>query len=166
MNLTEEQVRTIEDVMYTICEDMKFDIYDGDDMAQEIFLICAELTKKYDESKGAYFPYLLGAARNKVISFVRKHYGNVHSGNYNDRIAIRKTRDISKLEILDDSVGDDYLVERYSDYINANIPAGYREDFLKMREGIKISYPRRSEILEYIKNCMNIVDEASEIDNG
>lgn len=158
MNLTEEQVKTIEDVMSTLCHDYSFDIYDHDDMAQEIFMICAQLTENYDESKGAYFPFLLGATRNKLVSFIRKHYGNVHSANYEDRIAIRNTQDIAYVNVIEE-IDDDYLVDKYAEYINANIPAGYREDFLKLREGIKLPYPRRAEILDYIKNCMDIVDE-------
>ena len=159
MQLTEEQIKIIEDVMGILNKEITFDIYDEDDMAQEIFLICAKLTETYDESKGAYFPYLLGATRNRVISFIRKHYGNMNSNNYQDRIAIRKTSDINDVFVLEEKRDTEELVEKYAQYISDNITPALREDFMKMREGIKLPYPRRTEILEYIRNCMDIVDE-------
>jgi DNA-directed RNA polymerase specialized sigma24 family protein len=162
MQLTEEQIKVIEDVMMVLNKEITFDIYDEDDMAQEIFLICAKLTEKYDESKGAYFPYLLGAARNRVISFTRKHYGNLNSGNYQDRIAIRKAVDISNVHVLEQDHDVEEMVEKYAQYISDNISPSLREDFMKMREGIKLPYPRRTEILEYVRNCMDIVDEITD----
>lgn len=157
MEITDEQNEKVEDVMGKLSSEFNFDIYGKDDISQEVFIICMELISDYTEDKGELFPFLLGAARNKLISLIRSKYGSSHNKNYSDRMAIINTAEIN---------GDDHLreeelslVDKYSDYIRENIAPEFKEDFLRIKEGIKIPHTKKYEVISYIKNCMNIVDE-------
>lgn len=156
MEITEEQMSAIEDVMATHSAGFDFDIYGKEDISQEIFLICVKLLSDYTKDKGELFPFLLGASKNKLISLLRTKYGNSNNKNYPDRIAVYQTKDINDNDFHKEY--DESLLDYYGDYIKENIAPEFKEDFLRMLEGIRLPYQRKYEILNYIKDSMTNLD--------
>lgn len=148
MEMTNLQMKTVERVIDALAEDYAFDIYDADDIGQEIYLISLDLLPKYEEDKGELYPFLLGAVKNRLISFKREKYCNPKAQISEQKLAILHTTDIYETDLIDYNVNN--YIKEYDEHIDQNIPCTLREDYMKLKEGLTISAQSKQKILEYV----------------
>ena len=156
MNITDKQMSAIEEVMSILSSEINHRLYDPEDISQEVFLICSSLLNEYNEEKGELFPYLLGAARNRLVSFFRKHVHNPATNNSDQKMALVNSLTNFEMEMIDEQV-ELHNIE-YDVYIDENIPSELREDYLRLKEGIKISSQVKNKILDFIKISIGVLN--------
>lgn len=137
----EEVVELILKIAKKHAKKREFDIYDDDDIVQECYLIAVDVLEKYDGS----YPienFLRVCILNRLINLYRK-----------------KTRIIS-FEHIGDRPIDSILVDNYDyesevdDIIDNNLDSNLREDFLKFRNGIKLSRTREANLISHLKEIL------------
>ena len=130
-----------------IGEQLKFDIWDADDITQEIYLLIAEqMYPKYgvDAPESHYFTF----CRNRLLNMRRDKM--THS---DDKF---KLRNALKLGNTDNYELDQYdeelreIIDEFADVIDNRISASLRESLLKYNEGLRLSVIERTKLREAI----------------
>lgn len=137
--MTKEQVlKTI----YELCDIFKrkyvVDIYDMDDIYQEAFLLCIEALDRYDSSKPLQ-NFLSIHLRNRLFNLRR----NVNI-KLIDSISIPETFDIEEGSKIS-------LMVELENIIDEKLDAETRQDYLRMKDGIKIPLVRSRKLKNKLK---------------
>ena len=122
--------------------------YDGDDLAQQAFFIAIDekVIGKYDPSVGPLYNFLSVAVNNRIKNYIRDTLN----------VAI-KTTSISNVEEETIKIGNMRTSDdEFWSIIDEHLSADYRQDYLKMRQGISIPKVRR---LKLIAELRRIIDE-------
>lgn len=181
--MTEKQVLdTIDTVLRRYIKKFTFGIYDKDDIYQEGFLIACEALEVYDVN----YPlenFLSIHLKNRLINFkftkflktpklckncLVDNMANCHScikrlKTYNAKKNLHLPIDISRVK----SDGEKSLESKYKNLdeidakellqlINIHLDIKYREDYLKMRDGLYIHKSIRDEIETKILNIIEL----------
>ena len=159
--MTEQEViEQIEKVCNRISPKYTFYGYTVDDIKQEAFIICMEALHRYDEARPLE-NFLSVNLSNRLKNFVRDNYFISESNE--DRIKVLQPAQLD----YEDSIVDEYrrsreefsysLTEEKIDneelnsFIDINLPASMRMDYLKMLENVYIPKSRKTEIIEKIQ---------------
>ena len=152
-NLTEEQVfETINSIIDKIAHKYTFSGYDIEDIKQESFIICMDALSRYDE-KRPLENFLAVNLSNRLKNFIRdNHY--VKDNDHKKKVK-------SPNYITDDSfIQEGFDLEEYVinkeilEIIDQNLPSEYREDYLKMLNGITINKTRKDKIINILKGLL------------
>lgn len=139
-----------------LAKNFKFDIYDADDIEQEIFLLCLDAHGVCDATliEDEYVFYF-NFVRRRLISLKRDKYYNPR--NPAQQESKRKLKG-PKTEVRPDHkvVNEDQLDEfaEFVTVIDRKIPASYRADWLRLREGIKLSWHVRDKLQKVLTNLV------------
>lgn len=160
-NMTEEQVlEVINRVINRIAPKYTFYGYTVDDIKQESYIICIKALERYD-NKRPLENFISKNLSNRLKNFVRDNYFISESNE--DRIKVLQPAQLD----YEDSIVDEYrrsreefsysLTEEKIDneelnsFIDINLPASMRMDYLKMLENVYIPKSRKTEIIEKIQ---------------
>jgi len=139
-----------------------FDIYSGDDIQNEAYLIALDGLSRYKPSAGPLENFLSVHVRNRIINFVQRK-----NSNKTDRFIINSAISLDSVDDENESrmsyesnVEDKLIFDETIERLNAIMPVEFRMDFIKMINGVKISKVRRDRIIEVIKEYLG--DEYAE----
>ena len=137
--MTKEQVlKTI----YELCDIFKrkyvVDIYDMDDIYQEAFMLCIEALERYDSSKPLQ-NFLSIHLRNRLFNLRR----NVNIKSI-DAVSIPETFDIEERNKVS-------LILELENIIDERLDAETRQDYLRMKDGMKIPLVRSRKLKKKLK---------------
>jgi len=128
-----------------LSQNLQFDIYDKDDIHQEIFILLLQAEKEYDPNKGDEYTFCFNYVQRRLLNLIRD--------KYTVNPAKKAIADAVSLEI-DVPVDEDDITGRYINIINDHISSEFREDYLKFREGVKIPHRRKVMLIEHIKDIV------------
>lgn len=134
----------------------KFNIYDYDDMYQESYLICHAALERYNPSKGKLENFLSFNLCNRLKILLRDKTRSPLKMLDIDTIS---TEDREKLTIEDEQQCE--LLE----WLDHNLPGKYRQDFLRVMSGQKISKPRKDKLKYKIATLLDINVSDADQDN-
>jgi RNA polymerase sigma factor (sigma-70 family) len=152
--ITEEQfIEAFQRVVERIKRKYKYSIHDGDDLAQEALFIAVStdpksmgVVWKYNPETGPLYNYLSVAINNRIINFIRnKRHREIDAVNIFN--VEEETIKIGNMKTTDDE---------FWRMIDEHLPAEYRTDYLKMRQGIAITKIRKMKLMDELRR---IVDE-------
>lgn len=118
----------------------------GDDLAQEAYFIAVKAMTKYKPEHGCILNFLSVSVGNRIKNYIRD--------------TIIKEIDSCSLDNIQDeydTIGDSHTTSNeFWEMIDEKLPAALRKDYLKMKNGIHVSKPRKTRIIEEIRK---IIDE-------
>lgn len=160
-NMTEEQtLDVITKVVNRIAPKYTFYGYTVDDIKQESYIICINALERYD-NKRPLENFLSKNLSNRLKNFVRDNYFVGESNG--DRMRVLQPAQLDYEDsIIDGDSGtaqsyryciDEDRIDReeLNAFIDINLPASMRMDYLKMLENIYIPKTRKNEIIEKIQ---------------
>ena len=154
-NMTEQEtLDTITKVVNRISPKYTFYGYTVDDIKQESYIICIKALERYD-NKRPLENFLSKNLSNRLKNFVRDNY--FISDTNDDRVKVLQPAQLDYEDSIIDgdscySIDDERLdKEELSSFIDVNLPASMRMDYLKMLENIYIPKARKTEIVEKIQ---------------
>ncbi len=122
-----------------------YTVLDGDDLAQEAYFIACKVCEKYDPSIGPLFNFLSIAVNNRVKNVIRKH-----------SISTIKTTSISNVEEETIKIGNMKTSDdEFWSIIDEHLSSEYRQDYLKMRQGITLPKMRKAKLINELKRIVN-----------
>lgn len=177
---TQEQVlETISKILNSLAPKYAFGIHSKEDIKQEGFIIALQALESYNNS----FPlenFLRVLLSHRLKNFKRNNSFriNVHCTNcdkFNPDCKSCETRqktqttkknllspidiDVVKVEgesnMIDYDPVDTLDLQELVEHINKHLPAQYRRDYLKMKEGMHIPKSRKLEIESIVKKLMD-----------
>lgn len=152
-NLTEEQVfETINSIIDKIAHKYTFSGYDIEDIKQESFIICMDALSRYDE-KRPLENFLAVNLSNRLKNFIRdNHY--VKDNDHKKKVK-------SPHYITDDSfIQEGFDLEEYVmnkeifEIIDERLPSEYRDDYLKILNGVQINKSRKDKIMSILNGII------------
>ena len=142
--------------------------YDTDDIRQEAIIIGINGLRVYNGSI-PLDKFLLNHMRHRLRSLRKEKYTKpgcdcgkcLKCSNNANRIKLNNASDISSItseqesSSLGYSVSDNIDYNELTEYIDKNLPAEYREDYLKMLAGADVVSSRKNKIRNIIKDLLN-----------
>jgi len=131
-----------------------FDIYDSDDIEQEVYFLILEAARKYDSAKSTPEQFFYHFVRNRLITLKRDRYFNEQSAENKKRLMTAGSLSID--------VEDEHKLFADTNFLNIvdeKIVANLREDFLRMKDGVSIPHHSRQKVLA----AMRVIAESEEV---
>jgi hypothetical protein len=139
-------IQKISDTFSKFC---KFDIYDEDDIRQEIFFLINKAEPLYDENRGDEYTF--------YSNFVVTRLKNVKRDRYLLNDDKKNIADAKTLEEDIEEVLNSYL-SKYIDEIDECIAANVRADYLRFKEGAKIPHRNKHIVIQHIKDIVGRIE--------
>lgn len=157
-NMTEQEVvDQINIVVNRMAHKYTFGTYGLDDIKQEAFIICMDALTRYDE-KRPLENFLSVHLSNRLKNFVRDNY---YTKDENEKKRVLKPKYLSQEDVV--KYEYDYYTkleaQDVTDIIDMYLPAEHRADYLKMINDVYIPKKRRDELIEIIKELVEIYHE-------
>lgn len=138
----------------------KFDIYDHDDIHNEMYMIAVDGLEKFDETRGYKLEHFLRVhIRNRISDLRRNKYISGQSKLAEDKLKVISPVSINVLSednLVSDSMADN---QETFEFIDSRLCARLRRDYLKIKEGISIPFHKKREVLEAIQVIMEGFDD-------
>lgn len=147
-------MKQIEVVINRIAPKYTFNTYDVEDIKQESFIICMDALDRYDQ-KRPLENFLSVHLSNRLKNFVRDNY---YTKDEEEKKKVLRPKYLTS----DDNVSYDNQYEQSLDsknltfIINKYLPSEHRADYLKMINDVYIPKKRRQELMEIIKELLEI----------
>lgn len=122
----------------------------AEDITQEVFMFFIKFPEKFDESKGTFFSFLCGVARNKILNHLKKSGTRLETNNF----------EIQEFENITNGKGNSPLKELLNKEFNEKVEeciaelSPFQREALLLREMEDLSY---EEIAEIIKADVGVV---------
>lgn len=159
------KLETIQRIAKKLSHKYTFGHYDAVDIEQEAIIIGLKSIKKYNESLPLE-NFLYVSIRNGLINFRRDNYHRKACTCGECKPCIRREQKKNILEPVSiDLINDvnethtyvaseQYDIQDIQNLIDENLPAEYREDYLKMISGVKISSSVKKKIISIIEEII------------
>lgn len=156
---TEEDYKVIIKIAKKLAPRYVFGSYERADIEQEAIIMGLDGLSRYDRTRPLE-NFLFTHINNRLKNFKRDNYYRVTTGN------AEKVQQAKK-NLLEASVAIDPIVyvehdidhvldtKEIIDKINNNLPAKYRQDYLRMCANVRISKKRKDELISVIKSIVN-----------
>ena len=129
-----------------------FDIYDEDDIKQEIYFLILRAEESFDPDKGDEFTFYLNFAANRLKTFKRDKYAlNKEKKDISDA-ASNAPESLDNISELNNEFND--LMASYKSIIDDRIAANIRADYLRFKDGARIPHRNKQIIIEHIKEII------------
>ena len=154
--MTPEQQATIMKVIDRIAPKYTFGFYDVNDIKQEAFLICMEAMERYDPTRPLE-NFISKHLANRLKSFIRDKYFRQSSPNLDKKM-------LADLQIsISDIVPPEYVQDIESklstadalDKVMQHLPPSYRNDFLRVANGVTIQSHRKNNLFAKVLEILN-----------
>lgn len=128
-----------------------FDIYDEDDIRQEIFFLMAQAEEVYDPEKGDEYAFYLNFVSNRLKNIKRDRYlNNSDKKNIADAESLGDEEEIEEQQTTD--------LREYVEEIDRAIAANLRSDYLKFKEGAKLPHRNKHIIMQHIREIVQRIE--------
>ena len=166
---TDHEVETIQKIAKQYSYNYKFSSYEPEDIEQECFIIGLEVLDKYD-SEQPLENFLRVCIKNRIKNFKRNKFFRYGCKCKDGKCESCKRKQEKKniinpisIDSIDPDKESRMQVEAENNFdfqeimsiIDEEIPSEYREDFLKMQSGVKISTFKRKKIQEIVKGILS-----------
>lgn len=150
-----------EKISNILAKNSKFGIFDEDDIRQEIFILVHAGQKAYRGEKGDEFSFYFHFVKNRLKTLKRDNYFNPL---VSDRESLSKLNNMGEIDESSKSyentdIEDIDRADMLMDVVGVKIPANMRINYLKLLEGIELSYHDRVRLIGAIKNIVKANDE-------
>lgn len=146
----------IDRIAMNLSSKLKFDIWEADDIKQEIYFLMLEAVKEYDPKRGDEYRFYFNFVKKRLINFKRDNYAtNVFRKNIADACTLEG-------DIIEEH---DNFLKKYQDLIDNRIDVNFRADYLRYKEGVKLPHKRKVAVLEHIKEIVQRAQINEEIKN-
>lgn len=135
----------IKKISINLSKTFKFDIWEADDIEQEIYLLMVEAQKEFNPNKGDEYTFYFNYIKNRLINFKRDNYS---TNKYKMGILDAKSLDLDIVEDVDKFVG------KYKDMIGDRVDSSFRADYLRYCEGVKIPHKRKILVLNHMREIV------------
>lgn len=153
--MNQNKLNYIKRIAKNLAPKSTFDIYDKDDIEQEIYFLVAQAENTYNPEKGDEYTFFFNYVKNRLSTLKRDKYGiSSHKMNIANAVSLDGEIEITYL---------DYFSE-YKDIIDEKIPSHFREDYLRYVEGAKLPHRNKNMVIDAIKEIIRIyrLDEDGE----
>lgn len=170
----EEVVKIITNILNDIADKYTFGIYEKEDIKQEGFIIGLDRLKYFTNNKGELENFLRVSIISRLKNFKRDNYINIDRPcskcdifNINcEKCKKRRQNQTNKLNLLNPIDIHSVVEEKKTSYegclldslemielvdkINKELPVEFREDYLRLKEGLSVPKARRERIEQLI----------------
>lgn len=158
-NMTLDQLmKQIEIVVNRIAPKYTFSTYDVDDIKQEAFIICVDALERYDQ-KRPLENFLSVHLSNRLKNFVRDNY---YTKDDVEKKKVYRPKYLSSEDVVayDNPYENNFDSKNITHIVNKHLPSEHRADYLKMINDVYIPKKRREELIQLIKEIVEIhIDE-------
>jgi len=159
-NYTEEEIlKIIEGIANTLAPKYVFPGYEVEDIRQEAFLLGLEGVENYNE-KYKLPSFLFTHIGNRLKTFKRDEYYRMEQGSAKDiqnkKRMIKSPHGYSDEYFSIDPPEDEIYYKDIIEKIDRGLPAENRSDFLRLLDGEKISRIRKDNLIDLIKEIVDI----------
>lgn len=159
-NTTEENfLAIVKRITGRIAHKYTFPGYESVDISQEAFIIAAEVLPRYDQSKPLE-NFLYTHISNRLKNFKRDNYYRQETGNAQE-LQEKKKNILEPVDIhglfhiaTGDNISDEAHLNEIIDIIDKNLPKELRGDYLRLKNGCKLTKVRKQKVLESIRNIL------------
>ncbi len=151
--MDQRKLEYIEKIAKNLAKRCEFDIYDKDDIKQEIYFLIRQAENVYDSKKGCdEYTFYFNFVKNRLSTLKRDRYGiSVYKMQIADAITLE-----GDVELLaQSSFGE------YKDIIDEKIQSNMRADYLRFIEGVKIPHRNKLLLIDAIKDIIRIYNSES-----
>jgi hypothetical protein len=147
----------VEKIAQSLSLKYKFDIWENDDIHQEVYLLIEEAEGLFDKSKGDEFRFYYNYVKNRLINFRRDNYGtNKYRMGIADAVSLEG-------DVIDEV---NVFLDSYKKIINERVDSSFRADYLRYCEGVKIPHKRKVLVLNHIKEIIERAKKNEEVVYG
>jgi DNA-directed RNA polymerase specialized sigma24 family protein len=139
--MTEQQLQIVLKIMEDVKTIFNHSIHDGEDMAQEAYLIALDVTKSYNKQNGKYENYVRVSIYNRLRNFIRreKTHDLLIKDEPQEKLVMVESQELSDLEMD----------------INDNLSPEFRKDYLKFKAGAYLKYPQKKALIDEMKRLLH-----------
>lgn len=135
----------IKQISKNLSKKITFDIWESDDIEQEVYLLMLEAQKEFDPKRGDEYTFYFNYIKNRLMNFKRDNYS---TNKYKMGILDAKSLELDIIENVDKFAG------QYKDIINTRIDPHLRADYLRYCEGVKIPHKRKILVLTNMREII------------
>ena len=135
----------VKKISLNLSKTFKFDIWESDDIEQEVYLLMIEAQKEFDPNRGDEYTFYFNYIKSRLMNFKRDNYS---TNRYKMGILDAKSLDLDVIENIDQFIG------QYKEIINSRIDSSFRADYLRYCEGVKIPHKRKNLILNHMREII------------
>lgn len=150
----DQLMNQIEIVINRIAPRYTFNTYDVNDIKQEAFIICMDALQRYDQ-KRPLENFLSVHLSNRLKNFVRDNY---YTKDESEKKKVLRPKYLTNEDVVQYENEYEYSFDakNLSNIIDKHLPSQYRADYLKMINDVYIPKKRREELIELIKELVEI----------
>lgn len=148
----EEVLEVINVVVNRIAPKYTFYGFEVEDLKQESFIICLKALERYEVGRPLenFLSYNLS---NRLKNLIRdNHYSKDDNEDKKKVVMPGQLSNEDTSSYYNNSITDKMNLRDLVDIVNEQLPSVYREDYIKMINGITIPKKQREELIEVIKN--------------
>lgn len=134
---------------------LTFDIYEPDDIEQEIYLLILKAAPKYDSSKGAEYDFYYNFVKRRLLTLQRDKGINAKTKRSDQKAKILGASTIGteneacyESNLAPQKLEDEDYLESV---VDKKIPARLRLYYLRMMSGVEVSYHNKTKVMESIR---------------
>lgn len=149
----EKLLEHLDKISARLATNSTFDIFDQDDIRQEIYLLLIKAYEKYDSSRGDEFSFLYNFVRYRLRTFKRDRFINGALKNSMDRLKIQRASSINEDSSITNTDPCEEIdkSEYFTKVVDSKIPAYLRMDYLRLLDGVEIQYHNKFKLMESIR---------------
>lgn len=156
MNKLETKLQMIDKIAKSLGNIYKFDIWDFDDIKQEVFFLIEEAELQYDEVKGDRYNFYFNYCKNRLSNFKRNNYGG------KGKRGILKAQTLTE-ETLEMKKEDFSAHQRL---IDERVDASLRADYLRFCQGVRLPHKRKRAVMDHIEEIVGRIQRNGELIDG
>jgi len=160
--MTEDQVvSTIYKISSRLASKYTFPNYEAEDISQEAFIIGMEAMNRYDGVRPLE-NFLSIHIKNRLKNFKRDNYYRPDQGKAEKiQQGKKKLLDASSIEgvrnfIVSSKTSDNLEVRELAEYIDLNLSANLRGDYLRFVNDQSLSKTKKNNLLDELKNILEM----------
>lgn len=153
--MNQDQMKIITKVINRIAPKYTFGFYELDDIKQESYIICLEAMERYDPTKPLE-NFISKVLSNKLKNLVRDKYFR-NSSSEDKKLLMDlgvSLQDITPPE-YDQDIENKISTQEALEKIMSELPTAYRNDFLRIANGVNIQSHRKNLLFDKIRSILN-----------
>lgn len=163
--VSEEEFETIVRIAKRLAPRYTFGSYERSDIEQEAIIIGLDGMSRYDKTRPLE-NFLFTHINNRLKNFKRDNFFRVTTGNAEKVQQAKKNLLEASVAVdpivhIEDDMGNAIDLKTAIEKLNNELPAKYRQDYLRLCANVRISKKRRTELIDAIKQILGADHEPS-----